>query len=60
MGFFNPSSSISGHGVCHASRIVYDALLSHVHAQGGKVIGRVIVIVIVESTKFTLSRDLGT
>jgi hypothetical protein len=35
------------------------ASLPHAHAQGGKVIGCVVVVVVV-STKIVISRDLGT
>ena len=34
-------------------------LLPRTHAQGGKVIGRVIVVVVVVSTKIAISRDIG-
>ena len=34
--------------------------LPHAHAQGGKVIGRVVVVVVVVvSTKIAISRDVG-
>ena len=35
-------------------------LLPHVHAQGGKVINRVVVVIVVVSTKIALSQYLGT
>ena len=35
-------------------------LLPRAHAQGGKVIGRVVVVVVVVSTKIVISRDIAT
>ena len=35
-------------------------LLPRAHAQGGKVIGRVVVVVVIVSTKIAISRGLGT
>ena len=33
--------------------------LPRAHAQGGKVIGRVVIVVVVVSTKIAISRDVG-
>ena len=47
--------------VC-AGYVLYRALvlLPRAHAQGGKVIGRVVIVVVVVSTKIAISRGMGT
>ena len=37
----------------------FPCLLPHLHVQGVNVIGRIVVVVVVVSTKIAISRDVG-
>ena len=39
--------------------LMFPPSLPRAHAQGGKVIGRVVIVVVVVSTKIAISRDIG-